>query len=147
MLKEFKEFVAKGNALDLAVGMVVGAAFTAIVKSLVDGVIMPPVGLLLGRVDFGNMFVTLAQGDPAGPYVTLDAAQKAGAVTLGYGLVVNAVVTFLIVAFVVFLIVKALTHLRSPEGAVPMKDCPFCLTEIPEAATRCPACTSELSAP
>lgn len=144
MLKEFKEFIAKGSAIDLAVGMVIGTAFGTIVKSLVDGLLMPPVGLLLSRVDFINLFVTLAEGDPAGPYPTLEAAQAAGAVTLSYGLVINAIVSFLILAFVVFLIVKAVNHLREPEEPPAMRDCPFCLTQVPKAATRCAACTSEL---
>jgi len=146
MLKEFKEFIAKGSALDLAVGVVIGAAFTAIVKSLVDGVIMPVVGLALGKVDFVNLFLVIDEGNAAGPYPTLAAAQEAGAVVVAWGMFVNAVVSFVIVSFVVFLMVKAINRIRRAEVAEEnLKDCPFCLTLVPDAATRCPACTSELS--
>jgi len=146
MLKEFKEFIAKGSALDLAVGIVIGAAFTAIVKSLVDGVIMPVVGLALGKVDFVNLFLVIDEGATAGPYRTLVAAQEAGAVVIAWGAFVNAVVSFVIVSFVVFLMVKAINRIRRAEVAEEnLKDCPFCLTLVPDAATRCPACTSELS--
>ncbi len=145
MLKEFKEFIAKGNAIDLAVGVVIGAAFGAIVKSLVDGLLMPLVGLLLGKVDFTNLFVVLGQGAPAGPYSTLKAAQDAGASVLAYGLLVNALVSFVIIAFVIFLVVKGVNAVRKPAAPPAMKDCPFCLTSVPAAATRCPACTSELA--
>ena len=140
MLKEFKEFIAKGNAIDLAVGVVIGAAFTAIVKSIVDDLIMPIVGLGLGKVDFANKFIVLSGGE----FKTLALAKEAGAVTLNWGQFVNAVLTFLIVAFVVFLLVKAINKIRKPAEEPPTKDCPRCLTAIPEAATRCPACTSEL---
>lgn len=146
MLKEFKEFIAKGSALDLAVGVVIGAAFTAIVKALVDGVIMPVVGLALGKVDFANLFLVIDEGATAGPYRTLVAAQEAGAVVIAWGLFVNAVVSFVIVSFVVFLMVKAINRIRRAEVAEEnLKDCPFCLTLVPDAATRCPACTSDLS--
>lgn len=144
MLREFREFVAKGNAIDLAVGVVIGAAFGAIVTSIVNDVIMPLVGLVLGGVDFTNLFIVAKEGATAGPYATLAAAQEAGAVTVNYGVFLNAVVTFVIVAFVVFLVVKAVNKVRKPAEPPVTKDCPRCLTPIPEAATRCPACTSEL---
>jgi len=146
MLKEFKEFIARGNAMDLAVGVIIGAAFGAIVTSLVNDLVMPIVGLLLGGADFANLFVVLAQGTPQGPYATLAAAQEAGAATLNYGLLLNAIVNFIIIAFVIFLMVKAVNKVRKPaeEPEAPTKECPHCLTEIPEAAMRCPACTSQL---
>lgn len=140
MFKEFKEFIAKGNAIDLAVGVVIGAAFGAIVASLVKDVIMPVVGLLLGGVDFGNKFITL-KGDE---FPTLLAAQEAGSVTLNYGIFINAIVSFVIIAFVIFLVVKGVNKLRPPAPEPDTKDCPRCLTAVPTAATRCPACTSEL---
>lgn len=147
MLKEFKEFIAKGNALDLAIGVIIGAAFGAIVNSLVNDVVMPVVGLLLGKVDFSNLFVVLSEGSKPGPYATLTAAKAAGAVTLGYGLFINAVVSFVIIALVVFLLVKAINKLRRPETApVITKECPYCKSVVPLAATRCPACTSTLEA-
>ncbi|PKQ36859.1 MAG: large conductance mechanosensitive channel protein MscL [Actinobacteria bacterium HGW-Actinobacteria-1] len=145
MFKEFKEFAIKGNAMDLAVGLVIGAAFTAIVNSLVKDIMMPLVGALLGSVDFVNRFFVLREGLPAGPYATLEAATKAGAVTLNYGAFVNAVVTFVIVAFVLFLIVKAMNRLRREPAPEPnTKECPYCKSEIALAATKCPACTSEV---
>jgi large conductance mechanosensitive channel len=148
MLKEFREFIAKGNAIDLAVGVVIGVAFGAIVTSLVNDVLMPPIGLLLGDTDFANLFAVLKEGASAGPYTTLVAAQDAGAVTLNYGLFINAIIMFLIIALVIFLVVKGVNRMkRADEEAAPdMKDCPFCGTSILESATRCPACTSELSA-
>jgi large conductance mechanosensitive channel len=143
MFKEFKEFAIKGDAIDLAVGVVIGAAFGAIVKSLVDDMIMPLVSLLTGRVDFVNMFVTLADGKIPGPYPTLAAAKDAGAATLNYGQFINAIVTFLLIAFAVFVMVRAINRLRrKPE---PMsRPCPYCLTEIPKAAIKCSACTADL---
>jgi len=145
MFKEFREFALKGNAIDLAVGVVIGAAFTAIVNSLVKDVIMPPIGLLLGRVDLVNRFAVLQNGAVPGPYETLDAATKAGALTLNFGQFINAIVSFVLIAGVVFIVVKALNklHRPRPEDAT-TKGCPFCITEVPLAATRCPACTSEL---
>lgn len=145
MLREFKEFIAKGNAIDLAIGIVIGAAFGAIVKALVDGIIMPIVGLALGGVDFVNRFITLKEGTTPGPYPTLESATAAGAVTLSYGLLINAIVSFIIIAFVIFLMVKGINRLRRPEAPLAMKDCPYCATAIPDAASRCPACTSELT--
>jgi large conductance mechanosensitive channel len=146
MLKEFKAFVLRGNVLDLAVGIIIGAAFGTIVKSLVDDVIMPPIGLALGNVDFANLFLLLKAGPKGGPpYVTLADAQAAGAVTINYGQFINNLVTFVIVAFVVFLVVRAATRLRPQDAAAPStKDCPYCRTAIPVGATRCPHCTSEL---
>ncbi len=144
MLKEFKEFIAKGNAIDLAVGLVLGVAFGAIVTALVNGVIMPLVGILLGGTDFTNLFIVVKEGSTAAPYATLKAATDAGAVVISYGVLVNTIVTFIIVAFVLFLVVKGVNRIRKPAPEPPMKDCPFCATSIPDAATRCPACTSQL---
>lgn len=146
MFKEFKEFVMRGNVLDLAVGIIIGGAFGTIVKSLVDDVIMPPIGLALGNVDFADLFLMLKAGPTAAPpYATLAEAQAAGAVTINYGLFVNAIITFLIVALAVFLIVRAANRLRPPQAApVTTKDCPYCRLAIPIGATRCPQCTSEL---
>lgn len=144
MIKEFREFAVKGNAMDMAVGIIIGAAFGAVVKSLVDDIIMPPIGLLLGKVDFSNLFLNLSGGD----YPSLAAAREAGAATLNYGLFINNVISFVIVAFAVFLLVKTLNRLRreeSVEEEVTTKECPFCHTEIPLAAVRCPHCTSELA--
>ena len=148
MLKEFKEFAMRGNVVDMAVGIIIGGAFGTIVKSLVSDMIMPPIGLLLGGVDFSDLFVTLKEGGVAGPYSTLAAAQEAGAVTMSYGLFINSVISFLIVAFAVFLLIKSLNKLQSQPPAadeeVTTKECPFCITEIPIKATRCPSCTSTL---
>jgi large conductance mechanosensitive channel len=148
MLKEFKAFVMRGNVLDLAVGIIIGASFGTIVKSLVDDVIMPPIGLALGNVDFANLFVLLKPGLKApAPYATVADAQAAGAVTINYGNFVNNVVTFIIVAFVVFLIVRVANRLKPQDAAAPTtKDCPYCRMAIPVAATRCPHCTSDLKA-
>lgn len=119
MLKEFKEFAVKGNVLDMAVGIIIGAAFGTIVKSFVDDVLMPPIGLLLGDVDFSELFITLSQGTVAGPYATLAAAKEAGAVTLNYGIFINAVISFLIVAWAVFLVVRAFNKMKKKEEAAP----------------------------
>lgn len=148
MLKEFKAFAMRGNVLDLAVGIIIGGAFGTIVKSLVDDVIMPPIGLALGNVDFSNLFVLLKQGAKApAPYSTVAEAQAAGAVTVNYGLFVNSIITFLIIAFAVFLIVRAANRMQPREAASPStKDCPYCRMAIPVGATRCPQCTSELKA-
>lgn len=150
MLKDFKEFVARGNVVDMAVGIVIGAAFGAIVKSFVDDVLMPPIGLLLGNVDFTNLFVTLKEGaKAAGPYASLTAAKAAGAVTLNLGIFINTVISFVIIAFAVFMVIKALNRLKSqpeaPPAAPDTRACPFCLSEIPLKATRCPHCTSEVA--
>jgi large conductance mechanosensitive channel len=148
MLKEFKEFILRGNVLDMAVGIIIGAAFGTIVASLVNDVIMPPIGLLLGGVDFTNLFILLKAGSPAAPYASLADAQAAGAVTINYGVFINAVISFLIVAFVVFLLIRSINRLRREEEAPPAepttKECPYCLSTIPIKATRCAFCNSEL---
>lgn len=144
MLREFKEFALKGNLIDLAVGFILGTAFAALVNSFVKDIIMPPVGLIWGR-DFTNLFALLKEGSPGGPYASLSAAQDAGAVTINYGAFINLLITFVIVALVLFFVVKAANQLkRTKEEAVTTKTCPFCLTKVPLGATRCPACTSEL---
>jgi len=145
MLKDFKAFIDKGNLVQLAVAFILGVAFAAVVTSLVKDVIMPAVGLGLGGVDFANLFAVIKDGSPAGPYDTLTAAQEAGAVTINYGVFVNAIIVFLLVAVVLFFIVKAYAKVSKPP-AVTTKDCPFCATAVPVVATRCPACTSELPA-
>jgi large conductance mechanosensitive channel len=144
MFKEFKEFAVKGNVMDMAVGIIIGAAFGKIVASLVDDVILPPLGLLLHHVDFSNLFITLGGGD----FPTVAAAKAAGAPTLNYGLFLNSVLDFLIVGFVVFIMVKQINRWkRAPAPAIPnTRDCPYCLTPIPLKATKCPACTSQLAA-
>ena len=149
LMKEFREFAVKGNVVDMAVGIIIGGAFGTIVKSLVDDVIMPPIGLVLGNVDFTNLFFVLKPGEAvAPPYETLAAAQEAGAVTINYGAFINNIVSFLIVAWAVFMLVKSINRLRRQEQVVPQaqtdKPCPFCATSIPIAATRCPHCTSQL---
>jgi large conductance mechanosensitive channel len=150
MLKEFKEFALRGNVMDMAVGIIIGAAFGSIVGTLVSDVVMPPIGLLLGNVDFSNLFVVLKEGKIAGPYATVAAAKQAGAVTLNYGLFVNTVVNFLIVALAIFFLVRGMNTLKKKEAAPPAvpttKDCPHCLSSIPIKATRCGHCTSELKA-
>ena len=148
MLKEWKEFALRGNVLDMAVGIIIGAAFGTIVKSAVDDLLMPPIGLALGGVDFRNLFVTLRGGEGVGSYATVEEAKEAGAVTLNYGVFVNNVVSFLIVAFVVFLLVRGVNAMRRKEEAPDptTRDCPFCATAIPIKASRCPHCTSELQA-
>jgi len=147
MWKEFKEFAMRGNVVDMAVGIIIGAAFGTIVKSLVDDVIMPPIGFILGNVDFSEFFLVIKQGAAAGPYASLAAAQKAGAVTLNYGQFLNTIISFLIVAFSVFLLIKGMNTMRQKEepAAPTTKECPFCLTSVNLKATRCPACTSELT--
>jgi large conductance mechanosensitive channel len=148
MLKDFKEFAMKGNVVDMAVGIIIGAAFGTIVKSLVADVIMPPIGLLLGGVDFANLFFVIKQGATAGPYETVAAAKEAGAVTINYGVFINTIISFLIVAFAIFLLIKQLSKMKKEEEAPPpeptTKDCTFCFTEIPIKASRCPHCTSAL---
>ncbi|HEX9094072.1 MAG TPA: large conductance mechanosensitive channel protein MscL [Coriobacteriia bacterium] len=144
MLKEFKAFVMRGNVLDLAVAVVIGGAFGAIVKSLVDDLIMPLVGLLLGGMDFTNLFVVLKQGaKAAGPYATLATAKAGGAAVLSYGVFVQAIVNFLIISAAIFLVVRLIGKLQKAP-ATTTKECPFCLSTVPLAATRCPACTSEI---
>jgi len=149
MLKDFKAFVLRGNVMDLAVGVILGAAFGTIVKSLVNDVIMPPIGLLLGGVDFSNLYLLLKAGSPTPPYASLADAQAAGAVTVNYGIFINAIVSFLIVAFVIFLLVRSINRMTQKEEAAPAepstKECPYCLSTIPIKATRCAQCTSDLS--
>ena len=149
MIKEFKEFAVRGNVVDMAVGIIIGGAFGTIVKSLVADVIMPPIGMLLGNVDFSELFLVLNSGSTPGPYVTLADAQKAGAVTINYGLFINSVISFLIVAFAVFLLIKGINKLQR-ETEVPAeepvtKECPYCFSKIAIKATRCPSCTSDLT--
>jgi len=150
MLKDFRAFIMRGNVVDMAVGIVIGAAFGAIVSSAVADIIMPPVGLLLGEVDFSNLMVVLREGTMAGPYASLAAARDAGAVTLNYGQFINTIISFLLIAAVVFFaIVRPIGRLRAmeekPAPAVPTaRECPFCFTSIPLKATRCPNCTSQL---
>jgi large conductance mechanosensitive channel len=151
MLKDFKAFIMRGNVVDIAVGITIGAAFSTIVSSFVKDVIMPPIGLALGRVDFNNLFVVLKQGTTAGPYNSLAAAQAAGAVSINYGLFINTVIAFLIIAAVVFFfVVRPIAHIQAAkkaEAPAPpaTKECPFCFTNIPIKATRCPNCTSPLT--
>jgi len=142
MLKEFKEFAMRGNVMDMAIGIIIGAAFGKIVSSFVNDVLMPPLGLLMGNADFSNKFVTL-QGES---FATLDAAKEAGAVTMNYGLFINTVIDFVIIAFAIFLVVKQMNKLKKkPEAPPPnTKDCPFCLSAVPIKAKRCGHCTSEL---
>lgn len=150
MMKEFKEFAVKGNVVDMAVGIIIGAAFGTIVKSLVADIIMPPIGLLLGNVDFSNLFLVLKQGTTAGPYATLADATTAGAVTLNYGMFINTVVSFLIVAFAVFMVIRNINRLKRekevPAAAPTTRECPHCLSTIPIKATRCAHCTQPVNA-
>jgi len=150
MLKEFKEFILKGNAMDMAVGIIIGAAFGTVVKSLVADVIMPPIGMLLGNVDFTNLFAVIKEGATAAPYATLEAAKEAGAVTINYGAFFNTIISLLIVGFAVFLLVKNLNKMQEAaksekEEAPTTKKCPFCFSEIDVEATRCAHCTSALN--
>jgi large conductance mechanosensitive channel len=148
MLKEFKEFAIRGNVVDMAVGIIIGGAFGTIVKSLVDDMLMPPIGLLLGGVDFANFFLVLRQGAKPGPYASLAEAKAAGAVSINYGLFVNNIISFVIVAFAVFLLVRTINRLRREEApAAPnTKECLYCASVISIKATRCPHCTSQLAA-
>ena len=148
MMKEFKEFAVKGSVVDMAVGIIVGAAFGTIVKSLVSDIIMPPIGLALGNVDFSNLFVVLKQGVPAGPYPSLAEAQAAGAVSVNYGTFINTIISFIIVAFAVFLLIRNVNKMKreaeEPPAEPTTKDCPYCFSTIPIKATRCAFCTSQL---
>ena len=150
MWQEFKKVAMRGNVVDMAVGIIIGAAFTSIVNSLVDDIIMPPIGMLLGQVDFSNMYILLQNGDPAGPYATLPDAQAAGAVTVNFGLFISSLISFFIVALVVFFLLRGINKLQEgviapdePEPAA-TKKCPYCKTEINIEASRCPNCTSEI---
>ena len=148
MWQEFKAFVMRGNVMDLAVGVIIGAAFGAVVKSLVDDVIMPPIGVLTGGVDFSEKFMLLKPGpDVAPPYASLAAAKEAGAATLNYGLFINTIITFLIVALAIFLLVRAINKLyRQPAPPTPdTRPCPYCTMTVALSATRCPHCTSQLT--
>lgn len=148
MLKEFKEFAMRGNVMDMAIGIIIGAAFGPIVGSLVGDVIMPPIGLLLGNVDFSNLFFVLKEGAQMGPYASTAAAKAAGAVTINYGLFINTIINFVIVAFAIFIMVKALNKMRreqpAPVAAPTTKECPSCLMTIPIKATKCGHCTADL---
>jgi len=150
MLKEFREFISRGNVIDMAIGIIIGAAFGTIVSSFVRDVIMPPIGLALGGVDFTNLFAVLRHGSPPGPYATLADAQAASAVTLNYGVFINTIVIFLIVAVAVFLLIFWFNRIRRRFEATKAlaepatKDCPYCFSKIPIKATRCPNCTSQL---
>ena len=151
MFKEFKEFAMRGSVVDMAVGIVIGAAFGTIVKSLVADVLMPPIGMLLGGVDFSNLFIVLKQGaEVAAPYANLEAATAAGATTLRYGMFINTIISFLIVAFAVFMVIRNINKMKKQEEAPPAapttKDCPKCFSAIPIKAVRCPQCTSEIAA-
>jgi len=147
LVKEFREFAVKGNVVDMAVGIMIGAAFTTVVKTLVDEVVMPPLGLLTGKVDFAQKFIVLRPGDPAPPYESVAVAKKAGAILMSYGLLVNAIVSFLLVALVLFFIVRWVNKLRpaAPPPPAETKPCEFCKMDIHKDATRCPHCTSELA--
>ncbi|MBN1368634.1 MAG: large-conductance mechanosensitive channel protein MscL [Dehalococcoidaceae bacterium] len=151
MLNEFKAFIMRGNVVDMAVGIIIGAAFGAIVTSLVNDVIMPPIGMALGNIDFSDLMIVLKQGSVPGPYDSLAAAREAGAVTLNYGAFINTLIIFLIIAFVVFFfIVRPITRLSArekaaqPPPAPTTRECPFCCSVIPIQAKRCPNCTSQL---
>jgi large conductance mechanosensitive channel len=142
MYDEFKTFVMRGNVLDLAVGVVIGAAFGKIVASFVEDVLMPPIGLALGNVDFSNLFINLSGKD----YISVAAAKAAGAATLNYGIFINNVLNFLIIAFVIFLLIKQVNRLQKPAPvpAPPTRDCPYCLSAVPLKATKCAHCTADL---
>ena len=142
MLKEFRDFITRGNVLDLAVAVIIGAAFGKIVTSLVEGVIMPPIGLALGKVDFANLFIDISGQHPA----SLAEAQQKGLPVIAYGAFINNIISFVIIALVIFLIVKAANRARREEKVEVAKECPYCLSSIPIAATKCSGCTSELPA-
>ena len=150
MLKEFKEFAMRGNVVDMAVGIIIGGAFGTIVKSMVSDVLMPPIGLMMGGVDFANLFLILKEGATAGPYLALADAQAAGAVTVNYGIFLNSIISFLIVAFAVFMVIRNINKLKKEEEAPPgeptTKECGLCQMTIPIKATKCGYCTAELKA-
>ncbi len=148
MLKEFREFALKGNVMDMAVGIIIGAAFSAIVGSLVADVLMPPIGLILGNIDFANLFVLLKEGAQPGPYATVAEAKKAGAITINYGLLISTLVNFILVAFALFMVVRNINRLRREEAPAPpapdTKECPHCISKIPAKATVCAYCTNRV---
>jgi large conductance mechanosensitive channel len=151
MLKEFKEFAVRGNVVDMAVGIIIGAAFGAIVTSLVSDILMPVIGIIMGNVDFSNFFIVIKDGKIPGPYLSPAAAKAAGAVTINYGIFVNTIISFLIVAFAVFLLIRNINRLKkekeAPPAAITTRECPYCLSVIPIKAVRCAHCTSELKGP
>lgn len=150
MMKEFRDFAMRGNVVDMAVGIIIGAAFGTIVSSLVKDVIMPPIGLALGKVDFSNLFVVLKEGATAGPYASVVDAAKAGAVSVNYGMFINTIINFVIVAFAVFMLIRMVNRARvqmeapAPAAAPTTKTCPYCQSAIPIKATKCAFCTSDL---
>lgn len=147
MFKEFRDFAVKGNVIDLAVGIILGVAFGGIISSLVADVIMPPIGMFLGNVDFSNLFLLLKVGIPGGPYISLDEAVEAGAITINYGIFINTIINFAIVSFAMFLLVRALNRMKQKEEAVESpktKECPYCFSTISIQASRCSECTSKL---
>jgi large conductance mechanosensitive channel len=147
-LREFKEFAARGNVVDLAVGVIIGAAFSTVINTFVNDVMMPPIGLLIGDVDFKNIFFVLRRGTDPGPYASVEAAKEAGAVTLNIGLFINAIFSFILVAFAAFLLVRTINRIRRSEVAPAppaTRKCPYCVSDIPLAAVRCPQCTSEVA--
>ena len=147
MWQEFKKFAIKGNAIDMAVGIIIGAAFGTIVSSLVGDIIMPPIGLVLGNIDFKNLFIVIKHGPLPGDYPTIETAQQLGAITVNYGRFVNNIVSFLIVSFSVFMFIKLISSLKKAEEPVPApptKECPYCATKISVKAIKCPSCTSDL---
>ena len=144
MWKEFKAFIMRGNVIDMAIGIIIGTAFGAIVSSLVNDVIMPPIGLLLGKVNFANLYINLTNQT----YANLAAAKAAGAATINYGVFINTIINFILIGLVLFFVIKGINRMQKPAPAAPKpetKPCPYCLTEVPKAATRCPACTSQLT--
>jgi len=141
MLKEFREFVMRGNVVDLAIAVIIGAAFGKIITSFVEDVLMPPIGLALGKVDFSNLFINLSGKD----YPSVAVAKAAGTATLNYGIFLNHIINFLIIAFAIFLLIKQINRMQEPAPAPTTKDCPYCFSSIPLKATRCPHCTSDLS--
>ncbi|MBI5055475.1 MAG: large-conductance mechanosensitive channel protein MscL [Nitrospirae bacterium] len=148
MFKEFKEFAMRGSVVDMAVGIIIGASFGTIVNSLVADMIMPPIGMILGNVDFSNLFLVLKQGAQPGPYASIANAKTAGAVTVNYGLFLNTIISFIIVAFAMFILIRGINQLKKKEEIPPpapsTKECPYCLSTIPVKAVRCGHCTSEL---
>lgn len=151
MWKEFKAFAVRGNVIDMAVGIIIGAAFTTVVQSLVKDILMPPLGLLTSDIDFSNAFLVLSEGTPPGPYASLQVAEEAGAAVLRYGIFVNSLISFALVSFAIFMLIRYINKLRdprqTPEPVSPtVKKCSFCYSDIPIQATRCPHCTSRLDA-